>query len=304
MFTTTMIDVANELRFPSYVFYTTGVALASTLHPSRRQDRVCDTESVIPGYVNPVPSNILDSSFDREGYLLNFMRRFMETEAIVANSFAELESQAAKSLLEKNIPIYMVGPLFDLHGRTSSLSDEVQRDKIMKWLDNQQPCTVVFLCFGSFMPMGEAQAMEIAKGLEQCGDRLLWSARIKRPTNDEASRKVNNCTNLKENIALRVPRTNKRKMTEQQFNAQMVKDLGLTMEMRIDYMLGESDLAMGDEIKKAIKCLMEGDSCEVRMKVKKMSQVSKKAVRDCNGSSFTSFARLIQFIVDNSHNKS
>ncbi|XVE78442.1 hypothetical protein DITRI_Ditri13aG0145400 [Diplodiscus trichospermus] len=117
MFTTTMIDVANELGFPSYVFYSSGAAcLASRLHPSRRHDRVCDTESVILGYLNPVPCNILGSLFDRQG----------------------------------------------------------------------------------FMPMGEAQAMEIAKGLEQCGHRFLWSARIKRPTSDDASGKANNCTNLKE----------------------------------------------------------------------------------------------------------
>ncbi|XVE78441.1 hypothetical protein DITRI_Ditri13aG0145300 [Diplodiscus trichospermus] len=354
MSTTPMIDVANELGFPSYAFSASGAAwLASMFHLSRHHDRVSDTESVIPlpGYVNPVPGNIVSpSSFDRDGYLLNFMGRFMETKAIITNSFAELESHAAKSLLEKGVPVYMVGPLLDLHGRSSSLCDEAQRDEIMKWLDGQPPSTVVFLCFGSFMPMGEAQAMEIAKGLEQCGHRFLWSARIQRSTNDDESEKANNCTDLKkilpqgflertkgrglvcswapqievlahksiggfvshcgwnsilESLWHGVPILTWPMYAEQRQNAfQMVKDLGLAMEMRIDYTLGESDLVMGDEIEKAIKCLMEGDSSEIRMKVKKMSEVSKEAVRDSNGSSFTSFAHLIQFIVDNAHSKS
>ncbi|XVE78444.1 hypothetical protein DITRI_Ditri13aG0145600 [Diplodiscus trichospermus] len=352
MFTTAMIDVADELGFPSYVFYTSGAAhLASLLHLNRRHDQVYYTESVIPGYVNPVPSNILGlSSFDRDWYILNSVRRFMETKAIIINSFAELESHAVKSLLklEKNIPIYMVGPLLDLHGRSSSLCNEAQRDEIIKWLDDQPQSSVVFLCFGSLVPMGEAQAMEIAKGLEQCGHRFLWSARIQRPI-DDATGKPNNCTNLKEILPQGfLERTKGRGMvcswapqievlahksiggfvshcgwnsimeslwygvpiltwpmySEQRLNAfQMVKDLGLAVEMRMDYILGESDLVMGDEIEKAVKRLMAGDSSEVRVKVKKMSQVSKEALRDSSGSSFISFARLIEFIVDNAHNK-
>ncbi|XVE78446.1 hypothetical protein DITRI_Ditri13aG0145800 [Diplodiscus trichospermus] len=354
VFTTTMIDVANELGFPSYLFCIFSAAcLASMLHVNHLHDRVgmefqaSDTESVIPGYRNPLPNNILGpSSFDRDGYLVNFVRRITETKAIITNSFVELESHAVKSLLEleKNLPIYMVGPLLDLHGRSSSLCDEVQRDEIMKWLDDQPPSTVVFLCFGSFVPMSEAQALEIAKGLEKCGHRFLWSARIQRSTND-ALGKTNNCTNPNEILPQEfLERTKGRGLVcdwvpqievlahksiggfvshcgwnsfleslwygvpiltwpmyaEQQLNAfQMVKDLGLAVEMRIDYLLGESDIVMGDEIEKAIKCLMQGDSNEVRMKVKKMSQVSKQAVKDSNGSSF---ARVIQFIIDNANN--
>ncbi|XVE78439.1 hypothetical protein DITRI_Ditri13aG0145100 [Diplodiscus trichospermus] len=366
MFSTPMIDVANELGFPSYVFFTSGAAcLASMLRLNRRHDQVgmefqvSDPESVIPGYVNPVPNNILaPSTFDKHGYVLDSVRRFLETRAIIINSFAELESHAVKCLLEleKNMPIYMVGPLLDLHGRSSSLCDEAQRDKIMKWLDDQPPSTVIFLCFGSIVPIGEAQAMEIAKGLERCGHRFLWSARLRRTDVNEASGKTtnpfegNNCTNLNEilpqgflertkgrglvcgwvpqievlahksiggfvshcgwnsileSLWYGVPILTWPMYAEQQLNAfQMVKDFGLAIEMRIDYRFDKSDIVMGDEIEKAIKCLMEGDSSEVRMKVKKMSQLSQKAVRDSNGSSFTSFVSLIDFIIDNAHKKS
>ncbi|XVE78445.1 hypothetical protein DITRI_Ditri13aG0145700 [Diplodiscus trichospermus] len=355
-FTTPMIDVANELGFPYYLFYTSGAACLSYMfHLNRRHDRggmefqASDAESVTPGYVNPVPSNILDlSMFDRDGYLLNFVRRSMETKAIIINSFAELESHAVNSLLQlgKNIPIYTVGPLLELHGLSSSLCDEAQRDEIMTWLDDQPPSSVLFLCFGSFVPVSEAQTIEIAKGLEQCGHRFLWSTRIK----GDASGKPNNCSNMKEilpegfleqtkgrglvcgwapqieilahksiggfvshcgwnsileSLWYGVPILTWPMYGEQQLNAfQMVRDLGLAVELRIDYKLSEGDLVMGNEIEKAIKYLMEGDSSEVRVKVKKMSQLSKQAVRDSNGSSFIAFARLIKFIIDNAHNRS
>ncbi|OMO84629.1 hypothetical protein CCACVL1_10736 [Corchorus capsularis] len=107
-FTISMIDVATELGFPSYLFNTSG-------------------------YLNPIPSNVLPSLlFDKDGggYLcfLNLVRRFKETKAIINNSFEELESHAVKTLSEledyiNNKPIFTVGPLLDvLHGRQTQSS--------------------------------------------------------------------------------------------------------------------------------------------------------------------------------------
>ncbi|EOX93256.1 UDP-glucosyl transferase 71C4, putative [Theobroma cacao] len=177
-----MIDVANELGLPSYLFNTSAAAsLLFMLHLITGHDQVgrefqaSDTGLVIPGYVNSVPSNVLYALlFDKIGgciCFLNLVRRFKETKAIITNSFAELESHAL--------------------------------DEIMKWLDNQPPSMVVFLCFGSLVPIDEAQAMEIAQKLEKCGHRFLWSVRIQRPISDATSGKPNNYTNLKEMLPQR-----------------------------------------------------------------------------------------------------
>ncbi|XP_021806670.1 UDP-glycosyltransferase 71A16-like [Prunus avium] len=48
---------------------------------------------------------------------------------------------------------------------------------ILSWLDDQQPLSVVFLCFGSMGSFGEAQVKEIACALEHTGLRFLWSLR-------------------------------------------------------------------------------------------------------------------------------
>lgn len=174
-FTTPMIEVASELGLSSYLFNTSGVAcLGFMLHLITRHDLVgrefqaSDTELVIPVYVNPVPNNVSPSVlFDKNGgYIcfLNLVRRFKQTKAIISNSFEELESHAVKSLLELeyDIPFYVLGPLLHLHGQSSSLCDQIQLDKIMKWLDDQPPSSVVCLCFGSLQAFDEAQATEIA----------------------------------------------------------------------------------------------------------------------------------------------
>ncbi|XVF81607.1 hypothetical protein PTKIN_Ptkin15bG0168600 [Pterospermum kingtungense] len=354
--TTAMIDVADELGLSSYLFYiSSATCLRVTFHALTRHDQVgrgfqaSDRDLVIPGFANPVPWKAIPSFLLEETggyvYFINCMRRFKGTKAIIVNSFEELESQAVKSLSELDIPpFYLVGPVLDLQGHSISLCDEVLGDEIMKWLDNQPPSTVIFLCFGSLVGMDESQVVEIAKGLEQCGHyRFLWSQSS--PKNEGG-----NCTNLKEilpegflqrtkarglvcgwvpqievlahksiggfvshcgwnsileSIWYGVPILTWPLHSEQQLNAlQIVKDLGLAVEMRLDYRLGESDMVIADEISKAIKCLMDGDS-EVRKRVKKMSLVSREAVsKNSNGTSFTSYARLTElFMMGNANSK-
>jgi hypothetical protein len=89
---------------------------------------------------------------------------------------------------------------------------------------------------------------------------------------------------------------------EQQFNAfQMVIDLGLAVEIQMDYrrdFLGDNEIIVSsDDIVKAIKHVMEEDG-EVRKKVKEMSRISEKSLKD-GGSSFSSLGRLIEDMIDN-----
>ncbi|XVF46725.1 hypothetical protein PTKIN_Ptkin03bG0051300 [Pterospermum kingtungense] len=68
--------------------------------------------------------------------------------------------------------------------------DLVQREKVMKRLDDQPRSSVVFLCFGSFgLGRFEApQVKEMALGLEQSRYRFLWSLRAPLPvTQNDAS---------------------------------------------------------------------------------------------------------------------
>ncbi|CAK7345144.1 unnamed protein product [Dovyalis caffra] len=89
---------------------------------------------------------------------------------------------------------------------------------------------------------------------------------------------------------------------EQQFNAfQMVIDLGLAVEIKMDYQgnfFGDNEIIVSaEDIMKAIKYVMEQDS-ETRKKVKEMSKISEKTLMN-GGSSYASLGHLIEDVMGN-----
>ncbi|KAJ4981138.1 hypothetical protein NE237_031975 [Protea cynaroides] len=179
LFCTSMIDVANELGIPSYLFFTSNaVFLSFMLHFPILDAQIhtnfkdLETELIVPGFINPVPPHVLPSGVSskrRYGYTwyLYHGRRFKETKGINVNTFAELEPQAV-SFLSCNggiPPVYPVDPLLDLQGQMHSRLDQTKFESVKRWLDNQPPSSVVWLCFGSFGSFGRS------------GHPILWSLR-------------------------------------------------------------------------------------------------------------------------------
>ncbi|PQM37655.1 UDP-glycosyltransferase 71K1 isoform X2 [Prunus yedoensis var. nudiflora] len=56
----------------------------------------------------------------------------------------------------------------------------------------------------------------------------------------------------------------------------MVKELGLALEMRLDYKKGGGEVVRADEIERAVVAVMDKES-EVRKKVKEMGEMTRKA---------------------------
>ncbi|GAB4848197.1 hypothetical protein Ancab_002864 [Ancistrocladus abbreviatus] len=205
MFCTDMIDVANELNVPSYLFFTSGAGLLNlTFHfqtltddhgvevIDEFKDLDTDHELDVPGFRNRIPTSVLPSMFlEKEGFaaILNYTRRYRETKGIMVNTFMELEPHAIQSLLnDAGIPpIYPVGPIVNLNPQTEDPSNGLHgaRDSIIRWLDDQPPSSVVFLCFGSMGSFTEEQVREVAKGLERSGHGFLWSLRRPPPSDEK-----------------------------------------------------------------------------------------------------------------------
>nr|ALX36003.1 THC 2'-glucosyltransferase [Paeonia lutea] len=203
MFCTSMIDVANELGIPSYLFYASGAAFLGFVFnfPARfdlvgREYKKSDPESIVPSYINPIPTSVIPTfAFDKDGYdvFLEQGRRFRGVKGIIVNTFAELEPHPLNyfsSLSDQIPPVYAVGPLVELKGLNHSELDPCQYDKIMKWLDDQPSSSVVFLCFGSKGSFDEAQVREIALGLERSSHRFLWSIRLTSPNDNIDPREI------------------------------------------------------------------------------------------------------------------
>ncbi|MBA0644541.1 hypothetical protein Goklo_028685 [Gossypium klotzschianum] len=187
MFLTPFIDLGNELSVPSYVFYTSGAAFLGfqfyilDLHDEQNVNILeledSDTEFTIPSYLNPVSSKLFPSVMLKPESLpmvITLTRGLRKAKGIMINTFWELESHAISSLSDASaLPVYPVGPLLNLE----SESEVHQSSDIMKWLDEQPPSSVVFLCFGSWGSFNGDQVKEIAFALEQSGHRFLWSLR-------------------------------------------------------------------------------------------------------------------------------
>ncbi|GMH06713.1 hypothetical protein Nepgr_008553 [Nepenthes gracilis] len=198
LFCTAMVDVANELDVPYYVFFTSGAALLCLLfhfqslrenqgvHVSEFKDPISELD--IPGFRNRVPRKFLPSRIrDKDGgstVILDHGKRSREAKGLLINTFMELESHAIHTLSnDDSLPlVYPVGPVINLKPHRDG--GEGDKDSIMAWLDDQPPSSVVFLCFGSMGSFSEEQVREIAHGLERSGHRFLWSVR-RPPTADE-----------------------------------------------------------------------------------------------------------------------
>ncbi|KAJ8527730.1 hypothetical protein K7X08_015181 [Anisodus acutangulus] len=87
-------------------------------------------------------------------------------------------------------------------------------------------------------------------------------------------------------------------LAEQQANAfQLVKDLGMAVEIKMDYrkdpkvMTGQEFIVKTEEIEKAIRELMDPEN-KIQMKVKEMKEKSRAATME-GGSSYTSIGDFI-----------
>ncbi|XP_038711424.1 UDP-glycosyltransferase 43-like [Tripterygium wilfordii] len=351
MFSTSMIDVANELGIPSYIFFASpasflGLMLHLPILDTQLATELVDseTELIIPSFVNPLPHSVLPSIVlerkDAYSWCLRHGRRYREAKGIIVNTHRELESHAINSISKSELPpIYPVGPVLDFDGSERWHPDRTRHEWITEWLDNQPETSVVFLCFGSMGCLSEAQVKEIGLGLEGSGLRFLWSVReppkgkLDLPgeyTNMKdvlpegfldrtegiglvtgwvpqarilAHRSiggfVSHCgwNSILEGLWYGVPIATWPLYAEQQMNAfQLVRELGLAVEIRVDYRKG-SDLVLAEELERGIKLLMDGDG-EIGRKVKEMMEKSRMAVME-NGSSYVSLGSLIDKLTAN-----
>ncbi|KAL3538195.1 hypothetical protein ACH5RR_001561 [Cinchona calisaya] len=195
MISTTMIDVADDLGLPSYLFFNQGAGfIGLLLHFQTLEDEQNQEiseliqsrdELDVPSYEKRVPIGVLPTlTTKKETWSKMFLkcsREYRRAKGIVVNTFADLETYALDSFSLKSPPpygnskvptIYPLGPILNL-----SQSNKEQHPELMNWLDSQPQNSVVFLCFGSMGSINSDQIKEIAKGIEQSGCRFLWVLR-------------------------------------------------------------------------------------------------------------------------------
>ncbi|XP_009118976.1 UDP-glycosyltransferase 71C3 [Brassica rapa] len=252
-----------------------------------------------------------------------------EAKGILVNSFTSLEKNAFDYFARRHEnypPVYPVGPVLNLEDRPSPNLDPADKDRIMTWLEEKPESSVVYLCFGSFGIHGESQIKEIARALELSGHRFLWSIRTNpmekacpydllpegfrdrtegkglvcgwAPQVEVLAHKaiggfVSHCgwNSVLESLWFGVPIATWPMYAEQQLNAfTMAKELGLAVELRMDYVAANGEVVKAEEIAGAVRSLMDGEDTP-RKRVKEMAEAARLAVKD-GGSSFVAVKRF------------
>ncbi|KAI7744405.1 hypothetical protein M8C21_014305, partial [Ambrosia artemisiifolia] len=135
----------------------------------------------LPSFV--LPSNTF-TTFD--SILKEAFHNLHKVKWVLGNSFMELENDVITSI-DKFWP---VGPLVpeslfgkmdkvggDLSGFETFKSENDNTD-CLKWLDKQQPASVVYISFGSLVYYTEKQLESIASGLKQANRPFIWVVKI------------------------------------------------------------------------------------------------------------------------------
>ncbi|XP_019101429.1 PREDICTED: UDP-glycosyltransferase 71C1-like isoform X1 [Camelina sativa] len=257
--------------------------------------------------------------------------RFPDAKGILTNSFTFLEPNAFEyfgGCPDNYPPVYPIGPILCSNDRPSPNLDSSERDRIIGWLDDQTESSVVFLCFGSLRNIPETQIKEIAQAMELVDCKFLWSIRTDpkeyaspydalpdgfmdrvmdqglvcgwAPQVEILAHKaiggfVSHCgwNSTLESLGFGVPIATWPMYAEQQLNAfTLVKELGVAMELRMDYVSEEGHIVKADEIAGTIRALMDGEDRVLKTKAKQIAEAAKEAVVD-GGSSFAAIKRFI-----------
>ncbi|KAK8921620.1 UDP-glycosyltransferase 85A2 [Platanthera zijinensis] len=203
------LDAARDLGIPEILFWTASACgYLAYLHYRHLADRgivplremadmsngYLDTKvDWIPGLVDGMSLKDFPSfirTADAGDIMLNFLMRetgrAVMADAIVINTFDDLEAPALAALRNILPPIFTVGPISVLARRavpsdsplaavTTSLwkADSTCLD----WLDGKDPQSVVYVNFGSITVMTGGQLVEFAWGLANSGYHFVWIVR-------------------------------------------------------------------------------------------------------------------------------
>jgi hypothetical protein len=128
---------------------------------------------------------------DREDALLNFVMTMAERlslpNAVVLNTFDEIEGPVLDAMRDILPPMYTVGPLHHyaslvvpvgttVDGLGSNLWKE-EDDGLFEWLDGQDANSVVYVNYGSITVMTNEELLEFAWGLAGSGYPFVWNIR-------------------------------------------------------------------------------------------------------------------------------
>ncbi|KAJ9169205.1 hypothetical protein P3X46_017417 [Hevea brasiliensis] len=284
-----------------------------------------DAELPVPSLVNPFPARVMPYAMLRRELLsptLENARRYREVKGIIVNTFLEFESYAIQSL--KMPPVYPVGPILDIGSVGSNAPQEIMQwldnqplssvvflcfgsmgsfseDQVKEiacalehsgyrflWALRRPPLPGKLASPSNYEDPQEVLPEGFLDRTAGIGKVIGWAPQVAILAHQAVGGFVSHCgwNSVLESIWFGVPIAAWPIYSEQQLNAfEMVFELGLAVEIKIDYSKDSEIIVKCDEIERGIRCLMEHDT-EKRKKVKEISEKSRKALMEGGSSHF------------------
>ncbi|RZC92851.1 hypothetical protein C5167_004034 [Papaver somniferum] len=339
------LDTCRKFNVPRVVFHGMGVLsmviskyfimLANDHHNMSSSSQ----ESVqLPGLTLPfsltrvdIPEALFHFS-DPDNPITRFFDELGESETnswgVIVNRFAELENEHVGNLesfyKQEEAKAWCVGPLFLYH---DDMDGEDEPDETIRWLDEHEDGSVVYVSFGTQADVSNLQLDEIIHGLEMSNQPFIFVVRSKMwilpdgleekvRGKDLVAREwmnqrrilshkgiggfLSHCgwNSVLESISSRVPLLVWPMMAEQPLNARIVVDgFGIGVEVprgNTACKVGEEIVAVGrGNICKGVDELMNSEKgMRAREKVKSVGEVAKQEVQK-DGSSFKCLTEFI-----------
>ncbi|KAI9121690.1 hypothetical protein K1719_008723 [Acacia pycnantha] len=118
-------------------------------------------------------------------FIINELQMAQTADAIIFNTFSELESEALDTLSPIFPPLYTIGPVHMLLNQIpqnqvlDSIGSNMWKEEThcIQWLESKKPKSVVYVNFGSITIMSAEQVHEFAWGLANSKKPFLWIIR-------------------------------------------------------------------------------------------------------------------------------
>lgn len=124
-----------------------------------------------------------------KGFSTNLVRHYAQCNIVVVNTFYEMEAEMMDHLgTTFGKPVLSIGPLVPKYisppsGSAGNPNSSFSDSECLKWLDSQEPASVIYINFGSQIALSAHQMQEVAAGLEASGQSFLWA--VKKPNEPE-----------------------------------------------------------------------------------------------------------------------
>ncbi|KAI3869464.1 hypothetical protein MKX03_031720 [Papaver bracteatum] len=338
------LDTCRKFSVPRVVFHGMGVlamVISKYFIMHANDHHIMNSSSQepvqLPGLTLPfsltrvdIPEGLIHFS-DPDNPMTQLFDELGESETnswgVIVNTFAELENEQVGNLesfyKQEGAKAWCVGPLFLYH----DMDGEDEVDEIIKWLDEHENGSVVYVSFGTQAEVSNLQLDEIIHGLEMSNHPFIFVVRSKTwtlPDGLEGKVKgkglvargwvnqrrilshkaiggfLSHCgwNSVLESISSRVPLLVWPMMAEQPLNARIVVDgFGIGLEVpRGDTTckVGEEivDVGRGDICKGVDELMNSEQGMTAREKVKSLGEVAKQAVQK-DGSSYKCLTEFI-----------